>query len=331
MERIFALYDSDIFYATRFMEYFKKKRDFGFNMVIFTCKSSLDEFLQFHTIEILLLGEGIVTDEIDLDQVRYTYRLTDKAGSEFEENCTQIFKFQAAQSVMSDIMSDYRRHRNETGIISDPKQMKIVSIVSPIPDLESLLFAWTAGSLLSGHKKTLLVLLELLPVQFISSTDYSNQSLTEFIYYLKESPDIITKMNALLGYQGSCPYLAKAANGADILSLNKEDIHRWVTELRAHTDYQEIIFYIGFYSEAAVELINLSDSVLIPGKDTVYDKAFFKELAIQLERIGININQDKFHTLSLPKEDKIRQLPVSPLELSNTVLWQFTEKNINLL
>jgi hypothetical protein len=55
VEKIFALYDSDLFYATRFMEYLKKRKDFNFEVAAFTKPESFFEFLQEHQIEILLL------------------------------------------------------------------------------------------------------------------------------------------------------------------------------------------------------------------------------------------------------------------------------------
>jgi hypothetical protein len=73
MEKILALYDSDVFYVSRFMEYFNKKIDSHFEVSAFTKKESLDEYLTFHPIEILLLGSGFVDESFTGRNIKYIY------------------------------------------------------------------------------------------------------------------------------------------------------------------------------------------------------------------------------------------------------------------
>lgn len=328
MERIFALYDSDEYYVKRFMEYFKKKRDLGFELVVFTCLESLEDYLHMHPIDILIIGENIKLQEFNRDSIRYIYRLADKTGVYQETEYTLINKYQMVQAIISDIKADYMRHENESCNIK-PDIIKVISIFSPVQDLDSLTFAWSAGLLLSEQRRVLLVLLELLPVQIISTTDYTNQPLTELIYYIKENRDIIARLKSLVCYQGSLSYVSGIANGADILALSKEDIQRWVTELKTQAEYDEILFYICSNSEAAQELINISDEVIYCCKDSIYANSLYNEWVEQLERTGMNLLQDKFLKLSLPEETVINRLPITTLELSGTDCWNFAKQHLN--
>ena len=332
MERIFALYDSDELYAARFMEYFKKKREPGFKLVVFTCIDSLVDYLQDNTIDILLLGENseIRADEIINSKIKRIYRLADQEIAEHVSAYPIINKYQMIQGIISDIKADYMRNENQADHI-ESAQVKLVSIFSPLPELESLIFAWSAGLIMSEHKKVLFVSLEHLPVRLISTTDYSNQALTELIYYIKENNDLIGHIKRLTCFQGSLSYLAGIANGADILALSKEDVQKWVTALKNCAEYELVIFYICSNSEASFELMKTSNRVLYSSKEDLYAEALYCEWLLQMERAGVDLAKDKYLRIILPEEGAISKLPISIPELCNAECWHFARQHLDKL
>jgi hypothetical protein len=321
LEKIMAVYDTDIIYATRFMEYFKKKKDLGFGISAFTRKESLDEFLRIHQIEILILGECIRTEELPEEKIKYIFQFTEDPKLEKDTGPPNIFKYQPVQAIMAEIISFYAKKENESGIEHNTEFTKVISVISPTPNIMKLLFTWSIGVLLSERKKVLVVPLDLLPIQLLSFVDYTSQSLSEFIYYLKENPNIIMKMKTLLSYNGNLAYLTGLTHGFDLLSLTKEDICKWVEALKNHTDYQTVVFYLGYYTDSIVELMNQSDSVLIPITSTPYEKTMLKEWERQMDRIGINTSSDKFHRISIQEEELLVQAPISLQELSQSSAW----------
>ncbi|MHB8131084.1 MAG: hypothetical protein ACYDEX_19055, partial [Mobilitalea sp.] len=182
MEKILAIYDSDIIYATRFMEYFKKKKDLGFGISAFTKKESFDEFLRTHQVEILILGEYITRENLLEEKIKYIFRFTDDPKAENDTGPPGIFKYQPVQAVMAEIISVYTKKENESEIEHCTEFTKIISVISPTPNEMKLLFTWSLGVLLSERKKVLIVPLDLLPIQLLSFVDYTSQSLSEFIY-----------------------------------------------------------------------------------------------------------------------------------------------------
>jgi hypothetical protein len=229
--------------------------------------------------------------------------------------------------VMKDILAYYHKKENMTYISSGPKQMKIISVFSPLQKLETLIFTWALGTQLAEHRKVLLVFLELFPVPILASADPPNQSLSEFIYYLKENSNITLKLNSLLNYAGNLAYLSGVTHGADVLALGKEDIRRWLEELKDQTDYQTVIFHLGCYTEASGELMNLSDSVLIGNCVSDYEKALLMEWASQMERAGVRVDPDKFRRVPMTEEETIERLPIAIAELKQTAAWDYIKQN----
>jgi hypothetical protein len=329
VERIFALYDSDIFYATRFMEYFKTKKEFGFDITVFTRIESLEEFLHTHLIEILLVNENLADLKHSLEKINHIYRLTEEKGYEKSDGLPQVFKYQAVHAIISEILIDYAEKENDAQIVFNANSIQIMSIFSPVQNAEAISFAWSLSTLISEQKKVLLVMMDLLPVPLISSTNYAKDSLTEFIYYLKENMNIIKKMKTLLGYIGNLSYLTGISHGFDILSLNKEDVRRWITELRTHTDYQTVIFYLGCYNESMHELMNLSDTVLVTTTGRPYDNALQKEWEQQMNRMCIPKSPDKYRKIQLQEEINLGQAPITLQELSHYSTWAVAKQYLN--
>jgi hypothetical protein len=108
-------------------------------------------------------------------------------------------------------------------------------------------------------------------------------------------------------------------------------MQNWAAQLRDHMDYQTILFYTDSYSEALTGLLDISDTVLLAGMESTYDKALFGELMRQRDKTGIGMNREKLLQITLPEEDGISHLPISPIELTYTKVWNYTKENLGLL
>ncbi|HWT74735.1 MAG TPA: hypothetical protein VN258_08470 [Mobilitalea sp.] len=331
MEKILALYDSDVFYATHFMEYFKKKKDFQFVISVFTRKESLEEFLCGNSIEILLIGEQNTLEDISTDKIHHIYKLSDRLRKDVNSEYATVMKYQAVQTLMSEIMADYYMNVEDACITNPMKQLKVITVYSPVQSTEAQAFTWAMSTLMAQQSKVLLVILDLLPIQLLASIDSTIPYLSEFIYYLKENPNIIMKMKTLLGYAGNLSYLSGIAHGSDLLSLNRVDIQKLLEELRTNTDYEAVVFYLGGYMEAGMELIRLSNNVIIAGMETAYEAALYQTLIKQLELTGIELNRDKFLRIQLQEEREIHQFPISMTQLMQSVTWNNARQSLKYI
>lgn len=330
MEKIFALFDSDVFYATRFIEYFKRNNEYGFEVSAFTKQETLEDFLKQHNIEILLVDGQINTKNLDQHNIRYIYRLTELPCMIKDNNLPEIYKYQSAKTLMNEIMVNYIEKESKSSLTSEASiKTNIISIFAPIPSMEKIFFAWSVSSLLSEHERVLFVLLDPLPIQVFVPSEPSSRSLTEFIYYLKERVNINERMAELTSRKDSLSYMAGIYHGADIISLNSEDIQTWVGELKNHPGYDKVVFYLGFYTDAMIELMKLSDTVLVPTLGSSYENDSLKEWERQMNQIGINIRQDKFQRIELPREDSHPPIPFTMHELSLSAAWENAQKYLN--
>lgn len=330
MEKLLALYDSDFFYATRFMEYMNRRKDSGFIVSAFTRKESLEEYLRTHIIELLLLSNDISTEDWQIKNVKHILILTENPMIKAEQRLLMIYKYQSANKIMEEIQNIYKEKESFINTTDRTNQTEILSVFAPSPSAEKLSFAWSIGSLLSEQNNVLFILLDPLPVPLLPVMDNKCQSLTEFIYYLKEGTGHIEKMKSLLIQNGRNHLLYGASHGADILSLSREDAQRWVEELRASEDFRYIIFYLGYYNEATIEFMKLSDTILIAALDNNYETAVIREWEQQMGHTGSNILQDRIRYICLHYQDVQSELPLTMQELKNSPAWQQAVQYLNV-
>ncbi len=323
MKKILAVYDSDFFYVTRFMEYFKNKKEFNLELQAFSQRESLEDYLKSHTIEILILGVQVTLEEY-ADKVRSLFYLREHRDPEASDAAHSILKYQPAQQVMDEVLKRYRSEQGKQHEPTQAGQSALYVIYSPVTNAYKALFAWCLAFQLAVRKKVLFIPLELFSVYLLTFQKEAGQELSEFIYYLKESQDISVKLKELITFGSSLDYLSGCAHGFDTLSLSKEDMRRWVTEIRLHTDYQAVIFYLGFYSEAGTELMKLSDTVMIPAEGSAYEEAILRDWERQMECIGIDTRSDKFRRHILSQVQYVKEEYRTFSELTDSPLWDET-------
>lgn len=321
MDKILAIYDADVIYATRFAMYFKKKRGLDYEISAFTKKESLMSFLESTCIEILLLGEGLAPEEIPQDKVRWICLLSEHPPTGKKQSHLEVFKYQPVRLIISEVLSGYARAVSSSLPSEQSQSLKIISVFSPIPNAAKLYFAWSIGMLHSEYNKVLFVPMELFPVEVLEINENKQKSLSEFIYYLKESPNILTKLDELISYCNNLPYLSGLSHGFDLLAINKEDIKRFLEAVRDNSDYQVIVFYLGFYSEAVMELLQSSHQIFIPTGDAKYEDKVVKEWQQQIALSGQQINPEKVIKLALPQNTSEEKDCISLQELYKSPIW----------
>lgn len=298
MDKLLAIFDIDVLYASRLMEYLKKSAWEEFEILLFTTEENLIEFLEYQAVEILLYGGEDLPWERQNNNIKHTFLLSSDKRLP-KDNYQFIYKYQPANKISSDILSLYTKLEDGKGETSN-RNIRIVSLFSPITNNEKAEFSWLLAKYISTIRKVLFIPLELLPTAHIVQQDEKEQSLSEFLYYLKESNAPVDKMKSYLSYSEKLSYLSGLTHGFDLLSINKDDASRFIESIKEHKDYEMVIFYLGIYTEASMEILKHSDEVCVISCDKSYEELVIGEWEKQMELLGYPVHKLKYHRISLP-------------------------------
>ena len=332
MEKTLALFDSDAIYATRFMEYFSKEEIPEFDIITFTSPDNITQYMASHIIDVLLIGDNINLEGVPIEQIRHLYQLTDTHQSDSNNIYPTILKYQSAKAILKRVLSD-QSVENERSVIHNASQTAILTIVTPIPHLETLSFSWALTTLMSEQSNLLFTLFDLFPIPYLTPNN-NNQKLSDLIYYLKENSNLSVKLQALVqtlhlaGMNKAVDYLSGIYHSSDLLSLNKEDINNLVGALRTGMNYTTVVFYVNFATEAMMELMKLSDSVMVVSFDSAYERALLNEWNAQMERIGLSVHSDQYHFVTLNHEEG--SIPTTLQELKQSMAWESATQCLNI-
>ncbi|NLO08747.1 MAG: hypothetical protein GX129_02605 [Clostridiales bacterium] len=297
-KKLLAIFDTDILYASRLLEHFKKSAWDGFDILLFTREDSLIDLLKYQPLDILLYGGDALSKELPEENIKYVFYLCADMKQK-EDKQESIYKYQAAGKIASALLSSYTRleDRHEKNPVDD---MVFISIFPPIPGPEKISYAWSYAKELSNKKKVLYIAFDLLPTTFMLGVENRGQSMSELLYYLKESKsDYMDKFKSYLNYSEKLTYLTGPIHGFDLLSLSREDIGRFMDDIKNYTDYETVIFYLGIYTEASMEVLGRSNEICIVTCDLPYEELVIKEWERQTELIGLPIKKLKIDRVKL--------------------------------
>lgn len=301
--KLLAIYDSDIRYAARLMDYIKKTGDNVFDTAVFSSRDSLNECIRHQKIDILILGETISYEDMPVDSIRHIYCLTDKQEKDRQSEYPLIYKYRQAKEVLSDIMTSYSKMDTEENVRTGSNNKNLIGIFSPAPGISKLSFSWSLVQGISEKKRVLFFPFDLFPVPALYGNNEDRQALSEFIYFLKsESPGVMNKLKDLLSYNGRIAYLSGISHGLDVLSITKEDIIRLVEEIKDNADYDAVIFYLSTYTEASLELLYRCNQCYVLAEDSFYESNMIRVWEKQMNYSGIK-DIDSFKIISLPREE----------------------------
>ena len=302
MEKLLAVFDTDVLYASRLLEFLKTLKWEGFEIVLFTKEESLLDFLKYQSVEILLYGGESSPEDLPKDNIKYIIWLSAdiRQGKNKQEI---IYKYQSAQKIGTELLSQYTR-LEDVNQQSAFGEANLITVFSPIPGAEKISYAWSMAKELSNRRKVLFVSFEQLPTGFVIQGENSKPSMSEFLYYLKESNiDLMDQLRAYINYWERLSYLSGPSHGFDLLSISREDVSRLLEEIKNCKEYQQIIFYLGIYTEASMEILSSSDEVYIAIRDGPYEERIEKEWERQMELTGIKVEQLNHHIVKLPVLD----------------------------
>lgn len=309
MNCILAIYDYDTDYANHLMDYIQRKQKRITQVRVFTNHNSLEEYLEHNKINILLLGENIPQDEVQHKNIKNICILSEGNYLREGSTCPVIYKYQSAELIIQEVFSYFAAELLAGRPVEiKGRSVKLISVFSIRREKRQAMLIKTLARCYAEQKKTLYINLDI----FQAFSEFQNQdmekSLSEFIYYLKQNhPSLLDKMKALITSTHQFDYIQGVSFGPDLYELTTEDMILWLKELRSYDEYEVIIFDVGTFFQAILELFRESDEILLSLGNNDWEQSRYHNFERQLLWAGYEDVLEKIKVIPYPFEQSDTQ------------------------
>lgn len=309
MKRIMAVYDVDPFYADRFAEFANQKEKTPFTAVAFNSLSRLAAFAAEQSVELLLVGDEVPEEALKEVPARQVVRLGDAMGAEEagEGKPPVVYKYQASDAVLREVMSCYRVQPKYAGLAAVGVKSTVIGVYSPVGRCGKTGFCLTLGQIMAKRAKVLyLSLEEYSALSRLTGTSYSG-SLSDLVYYYRQGEYSRVHVSGLVYSWGGLDYIPPAGYAEDLAEMSGEELAGLVQQIALDGIYEVVIVDLGHLARQPEPLLELCDVVYTPVKEDCVSSAKIEAWKDYLTWSGKEHLWEKVRLLKLPLPGAIRQ------------------------
>lgn len=272
---IVAMFDREG-YTKRLAEYLIRHCNTMLDVRLFTSIESMRKFLRREVVEMLLIGEKDWDSAWEAEShVHQLIFLSD--GEMVREGTSQqiIFKYQSAESIVRELLSVIAE--DDSIQSSDMKRgignVEFIGVYSPFGGAGVSTFAYRMAKEYGVQYLTLYLDLELFDGMSAyldrkhskAVVDVAGGGMSKLIFYLQQNKDkVAVKIQALVQHHEGMDCIGAVDDYRDLYSMKVDDLHRLIQVLSEKTEYQKIVFDIGYLSESSLELMRNCDILYLP-------------------------------------------------------------------
>lgn len=268
-----ALYGRDE-YMSHLAEYICCK---GHNMLetrLFTNFDMLCESAKKGRIDVLLAGEEVI-EEIRLLKNKISQIMLLSEGNQVSE-CSEfylLYKYQSAQNLVKEVLVQIAEDDTIccTQKLALKRSVELIGVYAPYGGAGTTEYARTMAEEFSKHFKTLYINLELFQgLSFLSGERKAGpgqfeRGMSEVVFYLKQRKEkLALKLETVIAAIDGLDYIFAVEDYRDLYSLSCEDMSRFIKVLLQETEYERVVFDIGYLNDSSLYLLENCNRLYMP-------------------------------------------------------------------
>ncbi len=281
-ERTLAIFDEEEAYVEALSGYLNKNRDTGFVVSAFSDRRKMTEYLKSDRSEYVLTSEAAREEAAEIVGEDRVISLLE--AREDIKKGPWVYKYQSAKAIAKELNAILLT-RAEEMIVSGNSIQVVFSTKSGIEREEYVNLLLTD---LAGKGSVLYVNLE--PFIMGKREPFADgRGMSELIYYIKQGGENLRwKFKSLIEKRGISGNISQVSRIMDIYEFSKEDVKVFISLLKDCVEYDTILINMGFFNEAALELIKAACHIELVVTRKEGDRESAERLIDQLELMRIS-------------------------------------------
>ncbi|MFT4106825.1 MAG: hypothetical protein QM657_13790 [Lacrimispora sp.] len=295
-----AVYDPDPAYGERFAEYVSHRGQVPFSAQAFTSLQGLKAYAKDHEIELLLIHSSVSAEEAEKIGAARVIRLAGEEEEYEEGGPVQIYKYQAADSMMREVMACYCSAEGDPVFAGVSGTGRIIGIYSPVNRCLKTSLALTMGQLMARDLKVLYLNLEdCSGLKHLTGEEYRG-GLSELLYYYSQNEFNWGRLGSLVYTWGDLDYVPPVRYPEDLFQMTAQSMAELVERIARESAYEAVILDLGQFGAKALEVLEICDVVYMPVKEDCVSAAKIEEFEEYLLSSGHEPLKNRIQKLKLP-------------------------------
>ena len=325
MNQILAVCDSEITYAYQLVDYLSNKKNFPFQIQLFTSEKTLEEYSNHHPIAVALISQKDYRHQIKELSINHIVVLRENSNQDTSDLKT-IYKYQSMEVITRELLEWVARNGTLARVVADGKSMKLIGVYSPVGKCLKTSFSFVLGQLLSKKHKVLYVNMESYSgLAKLLQKDFKTD-MAELIYHLQNSREkFIYHMGSMTERAGELDILPPFHSFLDFISVSKEEWIQLFQEIERGTDYEYLILDLSDAIQGLYDILRLCDMVYTLGREDGFSMAKIEQYEEVLRKSNYEDVWKKTKCRTIPE---IKNLPLGLPQLTYTELAEYVKECI---
>lgn len=304
--KMLILCDREKDYALQMAAYLEKDKDFPWQVVVYTGKEDLEDFLKEHPPQILLLAESMVEKGISGYPAQQIVLLNESGKLRFPE-FININKYQEAENVRRELIQILTQHKETVyPILGTPKTAKIIGFYTPVKRCLQTTCAISCGQLLAQKGNVLYFNFEHYCGNAELESEEIGQDLGALLYRLDSEQDRFGLfLKTIRRSLGNWDYVPAMRNGENFPEIPLEEWLRLLKNCISLNLYDYIVLDLSEAMQGLFEILRKCSHVVTIEKEDPISQCKLQQYERLLEQKGYKEVKENTIKCVLPKIGKL--------------------------
>lgn len=286
--RNLVICDTEPEYARNLMEVISQRKEITFQIRIFSDAKKVQAFSAEHSIDILLMSDEYPLSCRREVQAKKRFLLSRGTGETVGEDEKSIFKYQAADQILTEIMEAFLEDTGGVfygGIKKNDR--KLIGVYSPVHRIGKTAFAIGLGKEMAKKEEVLYLNLEEYALGSRHFPETREQTLTDLLYYAnQEHNNLGIRLSTMVVQMGELDYVCPMPVSSDIRSVTGKEWKNLLEQILEKSIYETVILDIGDGVQDIYDLLRLCDTIYTPYIEEPVAKGKLAQYVDNLWKLG---------------------------------------------
>lgn len=291
-DRILAIYDLEVDYVSRLMEYISEKRGMPFKTIAFTEREELFKYVSESYIDVLLVSSTIMDENIGDINVGKIILLSPESVVCENIVYSVIYKYQSTENIINEVLEHFVEAYKDNNMVSISKNnTQVIGVYSPLGRTGKTTFALTLGQILAEKRSTLYINLEEFSAfDKLFEANYKSD-LSDLMYFFKQNPETLPiKLHAVVQKLHDMDYVPPLVFSEDLRNFEPREWINLLEKIIETGTYETIVIDLSNMVKNVFEILEICSSIYMPIVDdriSLMKVSTYEEYLLKTERQNI--------------------------------------------